>query len=78
MTRLNKSVNAPLSMDALIPSIRFDFSNLTMAVSYDVNVSTLRQGSYGQGGFEFNIGGRWYLTDKNGKPRKRSLVICAL
>jgi type IX secretion system PorP/SprF family membrane protein len=75
MSRFNKGLNTSLSMDALIPAVRFDFSSLTVGLSYDVNVSTLRQGSYGQGGFEFSLGSRWFLS-QNGKPRKRGLVVC--
>lgn len=40
-------------IDAIIPSIRFDYNNSTIGFSYDVNTSSLRAASGSNGGFEF-------------------------
>ncbi len=40
-------------LDAIIPSIRFDYNNSTIGFSYDVNTSSLRAASNSNGGFEF-------------------------
>ena len=56
LTRLNQATETNgLRLDAVIPSVRFDFGQFTFGVSYDVNTSVLRQASYGRGGFEFNF-----------------------
>jgi len=41
--------------DALIPVIKVDYSGLSFAFSYDVNISRLKPASVGRGGFEFSI-----------------------
>lgn len=41
--------------DALIATARLDINNTSIALSYDVNVSTLTRISSGQGGFELSI-----------------------
>lgn len=41
--------------DALIPVIKIDMNQLSMAISYDVNVSQLKTASQGRGGFELSI-----------------------
>jgi len=41
--------------DALIPVIKIDYSPLSVAVSYDVNISKLKTSSYGRGGFELSV-----------------------
>ncbi len=77
-----------LRLDAVIPTIRFDFGQFSFGASYDVNTSVLRQGSYGRGGFEFNFAWLWYRGNDNGTgrgggkygnkrtPRKRGTVVC--
>jgi len=42
-------------MDAAILSARFDFNDISLGFSYDVNVSPLRAASNGQGAFEFSL-----------------------
>ena len=89
LTRLNQAAETNgLRMDAIIPSVRFDFGQFTFGVSYDVNTSVLRQASYGRGGFEFNFAWLWYKSDDNGTgknrgrnggkgaPKKRGAVVC--
>ena len=41
--------------DALIATARLDINNTSIAISYDVNISTLTRISSGQGGFELSI-----------------------
>ncbi len=41
--------------DALIPTIKIDYNPLSVAVSYDVNISKLKPSSYGRGGFELSV-----------------------
>lgn len=42
-------------MDAAILSARFDFNDISLGFSYDVNVSPLKAASNGQGAFEFSL-----------------------
>ena len=41
--------------DALIPVLKLEYKPMTIAVSYDTNVSQLKTASRGQGGFELSI-----------------------
>jgi type IX secretion system PorP/SprF family membrane protein len=41
--------------DALVPVVKMEYKPMTIAVSYDVNVSQLKAASSGQGGFELSI-----------------------
>jgi type IX secretion system PorP/SprF family membrane protein len=41
--------------DALIPTVKAEFRGLSMGLSYDVNISKLKNTSYGQGGFELSL-----------------------
>lgn len=41
--------------DALIPVIKMDIQALSVAISYDVNVSQLKTASMGRGGFELSL-----------------------
>lgn len=41
--------------DALIPVVKIDVSHMAVSVSYDANISQLRNASYGRGGFEFGL-----------------------
>lgn len=41
--------------DALIPVIKLDYRLLSVAISYDVNISKLKPSSYGRGGFELSV-----------------------
>lgn len=53
--RLARHFDKPILMDAFILSTRFDYSNWGIGFSYDVNVSSLSDGSRGNGGFEFSM-----------------------
>ena len=50
----NKLENGYLT-DAIIASTRFDFNDLSLAFSYDINVSQLKPASNSQGTFEFSL-----------------------
>ena len=41
--------------DAVIPMVLFEFSNYAIGLSYDVNTSSLIQGTHGRGGFEISL-----------------------
>lgn len=41
--------------DALIPVVKLDYAPFSVALSYDVNISKLRQSSYGRGGAELSV-----------------------
>ena len=60
-TRLANKVGADgktgggILMDAIILSTRFDYSQFSLGFSYDLNTSSLRPASHGNGGFEFAL-----------------------
>ncbi len=54
-TRIGNRVNEGPVADAVILQTRFDYNEYTIGFSYDVNVSELRAGSNGQGGFELAL-----------------------
>ena len=41
--------------DAIIPTLKLDYSPFSLTFSYDVNVSPLKLSSYGRGGFEVSV-----------------------
>jgi type IX secretion system PorP/SprF family membrane protein len=41
--------------DAIIPTLKLDYSPFSVAFSYDVNISQLKPSSYGRGGFELSL-----------------------
>ncbi len=41
--------------DAVVPVAKLEFRPLSVSLSYDVNISTLKTASRGQGGFEFSL-----------------------
>jgi type IX secretion system PorP/SprF family membrane protein len=58
--------------DAIIPVIKLDFAPLSLGFSYDVNTSTLRNASFGRGGFEVTLSytaWRRVLTDEEVRIR---------
>lgn len=59
--------------DALIPVIKIDKHPLSMAISYDVNVSQLKTASQGRGGFELSLSYIGFL-DRNNSSRDK--VLC--
>lgn len=59
--------------DALIPVIKIDKHPLSLAISYDVNVSQLKTASQGRGGFELSLSYVGFL-DRNNSSRDK--VLC--
>ncbi|MEO1517299.1 MAG: PorP/SprF family type IX secretion system membrane protein [Bacteroidota bacterium] len=53
--RLANHFEDALTTDAIILSTRFDYDQFTIGFSYDVNVSSLRTASNGNGAFEFAL-----------------------
>ncbi|MEJ7627491.1 MAG: PorP/SprF family type IX secretion system membrane protein [Ferruginibacter sp.] len=51
--------------DALIPVCKLDIKPLSLSVSYDVNISSLKSASQGRGGFEIGIAYQKYLDRYN-------------
>jgi type IX secretion system PorP/SprF family membrane protein len=41
--------------DAVIPTVKLDYTPFSVSLSYDVNISKLRTSSYGRGGFELGV-----------------------
>jgi len=59
--------------DALIPVIKVDMHALSIAISYDVNVSQLKTASQSRGGFELSIAYIGFLDRDNSS---RDKVLC--
>ncbi len=59
--------------DALIPVVKMDMNSLSIAISYDVNVSQLRTASQARGGFELSIVRIGFLDRDNSS---RDKVLC--
>jgi type IX secretion system PorP/SprF family membrane protein len=53
--RTSRDFESGAISDAFILSTRFDFNNIAMGFSYDVNVSDLNAASNGNGGFELSL-----------------------
>lgn len=51
--------------DALIPVVKLDMQSLSVAVSYDVNVSQLKTASMGRGGFELSLTYTGFIRREN-------------
>lgn len=51
--------------DALIPVIKLDYAPMSVAFSYDANISKLKTSSYGRGGFELSISYIGFLDRNN-------------
>ena len=51
--------------DAIIPVLKAKYKNMAAAISYDVNVSTLKEASNLQGGYEFTLFFSGNYTNKN-------------
>lgn len=51
--------------DAFIPVVKMDLKPLTFAVSYDVNISTLKSSSQSRGGFELSLSYQKFLNRDN-------------
>ena len=59
--------------DALIPVIKVDMNSLSVAISYDVNVSQLKTASQSRGGFELSVAYIGFLDRENSSKNK---VLC--
>lgn len=59
--------------DALIPVIKMDMNSVSVALSYDVNVSQLKTASQGRGGVELSVAYIGFL-DRNNSSRDK--VLC--
>lgn len=59
--------------DALIPVIKIDMNQVSMAISYDVNVSQLKTASQGRGGFELSLAYVGFL-ERNNSSKDR--ILC--
>ncbi len=57
--------------DALIPMAMFEYSNYALGVSYDVNTSTLKQGTGSKGGLEISL--RFTTPDNRNRSSSRLL-----
>jgi type IX secretion system PorP/SprF family membrane protein len=53
--RISNRLNEGKLMDAIILSTRFDYEQFTLGFSYDVNTSSLRTATNGNGAFEFSL-----------------------
>ena len=53
--RLANHYDKPFTTDAVIISSRFDFNNYGIGLSYDLNISSLRPASNGNGAFELSL-----------------------
>jgi type IX secretion system PorP/SprF family membrane protein len=51
--------------DAIIPTVKAEFHGLSFGLSYDVNISKLRNTSYGQGGFELSLTFKGFRRSEN-------------
>lgn len=56
--------------DALVPLIKFDYYNLSLGVSYDVNVSKLKTASQMKGGFELTLSYKNYLNIRSSSSQQ--------
>lgn len=59
--------------DALIPVVKIDYNPLSVAISYDVNVSALKTGSQGRGGFELSVS---YIGFFNRSNSSQGKILC--
>ncbi len=56
--------------DAFIPVIKLDMLPLSMAISYDINISQLNTASQGRGGFELSLSYIGFLDRENSAKNK--------
>ena len=59
--------------DAVIPVIKMKYKKMTVGVSYDVNTSSLKEGSNMQGGYEITL----TLSGQYPEIAKDKRVFCA-
>ncbi len=65
-TRIGHNVDKGVLNDALILQTRFDYNEYSLGFSYDLNVSPLRPGSQGQGGFELALQYKFCGNERRG------------
>jgi type IX secretion system PorP/SprF family membrane protein len=56
--------------DAFVPVVKIEWNSLASALSYDVNISTLKTASMGQGGFELSLSYIGFLRRDNSSQYK--------
>ena len=56
--------------DAIVPMLKFDVNQLSVGLSYDINISSLAPASLNRGGFEISL---TYLAVK---PKHAELILC--
>lgn len=56
--------------DALVPVVKIDWSNFSLAASYDINVSQLKTVSMGRGGFELSLSYIGFVSRDNSSEYK--------
>jgi type IX secretion system PorP/SprF family membrane protein len=61
--------------DAIIPVVKIDIRNITIGVSYDANVSSLRRATMGRGGFECTFSYKGWRKSSRMSSEERQ-VIC--
>jgi hypothetical protein len=59
--------------DAVIPVLKLDRRPVSIAISYDVNISPLKTASQGRGGFELSVSYIGFLNRENSSIDK---VLC--
>ncbi len=62
------SVGAGIFMrvnDALIPYVQMTYNHFDVGLSYDVNISSLKTATQGQGGFELSLTYRAFTKNQN-------------
>jgi type IX secretion system PorP/SprF family membrane protein len=59
--------------DAFVPVVKMDMQNLSVALSYDINISQLKTASQGRGGYELSVSWVGFLDRDNSA---RDKVLC--
>ena len=59
--------------DAIIPVLKLDRRPVSIAISYDINISPLKTASQGRGGFELSVSYIGFLARENSSIDK---VLC--
>lgn len=65
-TRVANNDNGGVLNDAVIIQTRFDYNEYAIGFSYDINTSSLNEGTNGQGGFEIALQYRWKGDEDRG------------
>ncbi len=56
--------------DAIIPHAQISYNHFDIGLSYDINTSSLRVGSQGQGGIEFSVSYRAFVSGKKEESKR--------